>query len=63
MTTRTIYVPCSQIGRYILNCIVERVGCSIGDIRKVTDVLAVPITLNQHDIVKVERILQTFDLA
>ena len=63
METRTYYFPSTRIGRHILNYLIERVGCSIGDIRKVTDVLAVPITLNQRDVVKVERILQTFDLA
>ena len=63
METRTYYFPSNRIGRHILNYLIDHVGCSIGDIRKVTDVLAVPITLNQRDVVKVERILQTFDLA
>lgn len=62
METRTIYVPANRIGRYILNYLIARVGCSIGDIRKVTDTLAVPITVQQRDIVKVERILQMYDL-
>ena len=62
METRTIYVPANRIGRYILNYLIARVGCSVGDIRKVTDTLAVPITVQQHDMVKVERILQMYDL-
>jgi len=62
METRTIYVPANRIGRYILNYLIARVGCSIGDIRKVTDTLAVPITVQQRDMVKVERILQMYDL-
>lgn len=45
MITRTCYFPRNQIGRYVLNYLVERVGCSIGTIRKVADVLAVTITL------------------
>lgn len=62
METRTIYVPANRIGRYILNYLIARVGCSVGDIRKVIDTLAVPITVQQRDMVKVERILQMYDL-
>ena len=62
METRTIYVPANRIGRYILNYMIERIGCSVGDIRKVSDTLAVPITVPQRDVVKVERILQMYDL-
>jgi hypothetical protein len=62
METRTYYFPANRIGRYILNYLIERVGCSIGDIRKVADNIAVPITTQKRDIVKVERILQMYDL-
>ena len=62
METRTIYVPANRIGRYILNYMIERIGCSVGDIRKVSDTLAVPITVPKRDVVKVERILQLYDL-
>lgn len=62
METRTIYVPANRIGRYILNYMIERIGCSVGDIRKVADSLAVPITVPKRDVVKVERILQMYDL-
>jgi len=62
METRTIYVPANRIGRYILNYMIERIGCSVGDIRKVSDTLAVPITVPKRDVVKVERILQMYDL-
>lgn len=62
METRTYYFPSNRIGRYILNYLIERVGCSIGEIRKVADSLAVPITTPTRDIVKVERILQMYDL-
>ena len=62
METRTYYVPANRIGRHILNYLIERVGCSIGDIRRVAENLAVPITLPRKDIVKVERILQMYDL-
>ena len=62
MIERTYYFPANRIGRYILNYLIERVGCSIGEIRKVADNLAVPITVAKRDVVKVERILQMYDL-
>lgn len=62
MITRTCYFPRNQIGRYVLNYLVERVGCSIGTIRRVADVLAVTITLPVRDISKLEHILQIYDL-
>lgn len=62
METRTYYVPANRIGHHILNYLIERVGCSIGTIRKVADTLAVPITTTKRDVVKVERILQMYDL-
>jgi hypothetical protein len=62
METRTYYVPANRIGRYILNYHIDRVGCSIGEIRKVADSLAVPITVAKRDVTKVERILQMYDL-
>lgn len=62
METRTYYFPANRIGRYILNYLIERVGCAIGDIHKVADSLAVPITTPKRDVTKVERILQMYDL-
>ena len=62
METRTYYFPANQIGRHILNYLVERVGCSVGNIYKVADSLAVVITTQKRDVTKVERILQMYDL-
>ena len=62
METRTVYFPANRVGRYILNYLIERVGCSVGEIRKVSDTIAVPITIAKRDITKVERILQMYDL-
>lgn len=62
MVERTYYFPANRIGRYILNYLIARVGCSVGDIRRVADNLAVPITVVQKDVVKVEKILQMYDL-
>ena len=62
METRTYYFPCNQIGRHVLNYLISRIGCSVGQIRKVSDTLAVPITMPKRDVLKVERILQIYDL-
>lgn len=62
METRTYYVPANRIGRYLLNYMVERIGCSIGNIRKVNETLAVVVTTQKKDVAKVERILQMYDL-
>jgi len=62
METRTYYFPANRIGRYILNYLIERVGCAVGDIHKVADSIAVPITVQKRDIMKVERILQMYNL-
>ena len=62
MVTRTIYVPANKFGRHILEYIWTHIGCSMGEIRKVANVLCVPITMPQREIKHFERILQTFDL-
>jgi len=63
MITRTIYVPANHFGRDVLAYIWERIGCSMGEIRKVDNVLRVPITLPRQDVSRLDRILQKFDLA
>lgn len=62
METRTYYFPANRIGRYILNYLIERIGCSVGEIRRVAENLAVPITVQKKDIIRVEHILQMYDL-
>lgn len=62
MTTRTIYVPANAFGREVLNLIWERVSCSMGEIRKLDNVLRTPITLPEREVEKLEKILLKFDL-
>jgi len=62
METRTYYFPANRIGRHILNYLIERVGCSVGNVRKVDNTIAVVVTTTKRDINKVERILQMYDL-
>lgn len=63
MVTRTYYFPKNQIGRYLINYIVERIGCSIGEIRRVHETIAVPMTFLAQDEVKIVKILEQYDIA
>lgn len=63
MVTRTYYFPKNQIGRYLINYIVERIGCSIGEIRRVNETIAVPMTFLAQDEVKIVKILERYDIA
>lgn len=62
MTTRTYYMPKSRISLYIINTLIQKVGCSIGDIKVVQETLRVPITCNDTDIKKIEKVLTVYDI-
>ena len=64
MTTRTYYLPKSRISLSIINHMVSRVGCSIGELKvnRQTDTIRVPVTCNDTDVPKIERILKTYDM-
>lgn len=64
MVTRIYYMPKNRISIYIMNNIIDRVGCSIGDIRvqKASDTIRVPITCNPQDVRRVEKILKFYDI-
>lgn len=62
METRTYYFPENRIGHYIVGYIIARVGCSIGNIRRVADHTAISIITTKHNFTKIERILQMYDL-
>lgn len=59
MITRSYYVPRNQIGHFIINTVVDKVSCSIGDIVPYTfmDVMRFTITCRDKDISTVERII------
>ena len=63
MVTRIYYFPRNQIGRYLINYIYERIGCSIGDIKRLNETLVVPITFAAKDEIRVIKILERYDLA
>lgn len=64
MTTRTYYLPRNRFSICLLNKIVEKVGCSIGDIKvsKQADCIKVPLTCNDNDVKQIEKILYRYDL-
>ena len=62
MITRNYYVPRNRIGLYIMNVIVDRVGCSVDDFKpsRSSDTIRFSITCNQKDIPAVEKILRLY---
>lgn len=64
MTTRTYYFPCNRISIHLVNYMVSKIGCSIGDIKvnKTSDTIRVPVTCNDADVQKIERILLRYGL-
>lgn len=64
MTTRIYYVPRNQVGRYIMNTVIERVGCSVGDfkVNRQADTIRFVVTCRAQDIPKIEKILSFYDV-
>jgi hypothetical protein len=64
MTTRIYYLPKSRISIHLINYMFERIGCSIGELRvnQSTNTIKVPITCNDNDVPRIERILKRYDM-
>lgn len=64
MTTRTYYLPKNRIALHIINYIISKVGCSIGELKvnRQADIIRVPVTCNDGDVAKIERILKTYNM-
>jgi len=64
MTTRTYYFPKNRIGLYLINYIVSKISCSVGDprVNVPADVIQVAITCNDKDVQKIERILSYYGM-
>lgn len=62
--TRNYYVPKNQIGRYIINRIIDKVGCSVDDIKvnHDTQTICVTFSFNDKDTAQVEKILKLYDV-
>lgn len=64
MTTRTYYLPKNRVAIHLINYMISKVGCSIGDLRvnKATDTIQVPVTCNDSDVQKIENILTRYGM-
>lgn len=64
MITRTYYLPRTRIAVHLVNYMVAKIGCSIGDIKvnKETNTIRVPVTCNDTDVKKIERILWRYGM-
>lgn len=62
MTTRTYYLPKTRFSIHIIGRLIDKVGCSIGDIKVMNDVLRVPITCNDADVKHIEKILYIYNM-
>ena len=57
-------MPKNRISMHLINYMVSHIGCSIGklEVNKVTDTIRVPVTCNDADVQKIERILTRYDM-
>ena len=64
MTTRTYYLPNNRVSVHVINYIVSKIGCSIGELKvnQTANTIRIPITCNDTDVTKIERILKRYDL-
>ena len=64
MTTRTYYLPKNRVSVHVINYIVSKVGCSIGELKvnQKADTIRGPVTCNDTDVTKIEHILKRYGL-
>lgn len=64
MTTRTYYLPKNRIALHVINCMIAKVGCSIGELKvnQKADTIRVPVTCNDADVHKIEKILTRYGM-
>ena len=64
MTTRTYYLPKNRIAIHVINYLVSKVGCSIGDLKvnQTANTIRVPVTCNDIDVAKIELILKRYGM-
>lgn len=64
MTTRTYYLPKNRISMHLINYMVSKVGCSIGELKvsQKADTIRVPVTCNDADVPRIERILERYGM-
>ena len=64
LASRTYYMPKNRISMHLINYMVSKVGCSIGELKvnHLTNTIRVPVTCNEADVPKIERILIRYDM-
>ena len=64
MTTRTYYLPKNRVALHLINYMVTKVGCSIGELKVIqqANIIKVPVTCNDEDVDKIERVLFNYDM-
>ena len=64
METRNYYIPRNCIGRQVMNTIVGKVPCSIGDfhINRESNTIKFTVTCALNDVPKIEKILRRYDM-
>ena len=64
MTTRTYYLPKNRISVHVINHIISKVGCSVGELKvcQKADTIRVPITCNDTDVSAIEHILKRYGM-
>lgn len=62
--TRNYYVPKNQVGRYLINRIIEKIDCSVDNIKvnHESETLRVTLSFQEKDAKTVERILKMYGL-
>lgn len=58
--TITIILPNNAAGRYLINLIIEKIACAVGDIDHTKSYMEIPITCRKSDYLKVENILRSY---
>ena len=64
ITTRTYYLPKNRVSVHVINYIVSKIGCSIGELKvsQKADTIRVPITCNDTDVKRIEHILLRYGM-
>lgn len=62
--TRNYYVPRNEIGRNIINRIIDKVGCSVSEfkVNRDTNTICITLSFDEKDTPTVERILKIYDV-
>lgn len=62
--TRNYYVPRNEVGRHIINRIIDKVGCSVNDfkVNRDTNTICVTMSFEEKDTPIIERILKLYNI-